>query len=103
LGIEIPCIELLHYVDQIRKFGSHLSYYFGGWLCGIILEGQAQETKPSKRINGHPHRVQHDILILILILICSQGSWQFGLVLPGRYCSLWVCLSILWNKLAVFG
>jgi hypothetical protein len=41
--------------------------------------------KPSKRINGHLHRVQHDILILI----CSQESWQFGLVLPDRYCSLW--------------
>ena len=43
--------------------------------------------KPSKRINGHLHRVQHDILILILI--CSPESRQFGLVLPGRYCSLW--------------
>ena len=31
--------------------------------------------KPSKRINGHLHRVQHDILILI----CSQESRQFGL------------------------
>ena len=31
--------------------------------------------KPSKRINGHLHRVQHDILILI----CSQEFWQFGL------------------------
>ena len=31
--------------------------------------------KPSKRINGHLHRVQHDILILI----CSQESWQFSL------------------------
>jgi hypothetical protein len=41
--------------------------------------------KPSKRINGHLHRVQHDIFILI----CSQESWQFGLVLPDRYCSLW--------------
>ena len=29
--------------------------------------------KPSKRINDHLHRVQHDILI------CSQESWQFGL------------------------
>ena len=33
--------------------------------------------KPSKRINEHLHRVQHDILILILIH--SQESWQFGL------------------------
>ena len=29
--------------------------------------------KPSKRINSHLHRVQHDILI------CSRESWQFGL------------------------
>ena len=29
--------------------------------------------KPSKRINGHLHRVQHDILI------CLQESRQFGL------------------------
>jgi hypothetical protein len=36
---------LLHYVDQIKKFGSPLNYNFGGWLFGIILEGQAQETK----------------------------------------------------------
>jgi hypothetical protein len=84
LASETPWIGVLHYVDQIKKFGSPLSY-FGGWLLGIILEGQAQETKPSKRINGHLHRVQYDILILI----CSQESWQFGLVLPGRYCSLW--------------
>ena len=35
---------LLHYVDQIKKFGSPLNY-FGGLLFGIILEGQAQETK----------------------------------------------------------
>ena len=41
--------------------------------------------KPSKRINGHLHRVQHDILILIH----SHESWQFGLVLPDRYCALW--------------
>ena len=64
---------LLHYVDQIMKFVSPLNYYFGGWLFGIIVEGQAQET--SKRINGHLHRVQHDILIVI----CSQESWHFGL------------------------
>ena len=73
---------LLHYVDQIKKFGSPLNY-FGGWLFGIILEGQAQETKQDKGINGHLHRVQHDILI------CSQESRQFGLVLLDRYCSLW--------------
>ena len=74
---------LLHYVDQIKEFGSPLRYYFGGWLFGIILEGHAQETKQDKGINGHLHRVQHDILI------CSQESRQFGLVLLDRYCSLW--------------
>ena len=41
----IPWIEQLHYVDQIKMFGSPLSYYFGDWLFGIILEGQAQENK----------------------------------------------------------
>ena len=40
---------LLHYVDQIKKFGSPLSYYFGYWLFGIILEGQAQETKQENQ------------------------------------------------------
>ena len=35
---------LLHYVDQMKKFGSPLNY-FGGLLLGIILEGQDQKTK----------------------------------------------------------
>ena len=39
---------LLHYVDQTKKFGSPLSY-FGGWLFGIILEGQAQEAKQENQ------------------------------------------------------
>ena len=39
---------LLHYVDQIKKFGSPMNY-FGGWLFGIILEGQAQETKQENQ------------------------------------------------------
>ena len=39
---------LLHSVDQIKKFGSPLNY-FGGWLFGIILEGQAQETKQENQ------------------------------------------------------
>ena len=39
---------LLHYVDQIKKFGSPLRY-FSGWLFGIILEGQAQETKQENQ------------------------------------------------------
>ena len=40
---------LLHYVDLIKKVGGLLSYYFGGWLFGIILEGQAQETKQENQ------------------------------------------------------
>ena len=40
---------LLHYVDQIQKFGSPLRYHFGGLLFGIILEGQAQETKQENQ------------------------------------------------------
>ena len=39
---------LLHYVDQIKKFGSPLNY-FGGLLFGIIHEGQAQETKQENQ------------------------------------------------------
>ena len=53
---------LLHYVDQIKKFGSPLNY-FGGFLESFLKD---KLKKPSKRINGHLHRVQHDILI------CSQ-------------------------------
>ena len=45
----IPWIGLLQYVDQIKKFGSPLRYYFGGLLFGIILEGQAQETKQENQ------------------------------------------------------
>jgi hypothetical protein len=40
---------LLHHVDQILKFGNPLRYCFGGWLFGIILEGQAQETKQENQ------------------------------------------------------
>jgi hypothetical protein len=56
-------------------------------LVASFLESFLKDKlkKPSKRINGHLHRVQHDILILIH----SQESWQFGLVLPDRYCALW--------------
>ena len=58
-------------------------------LVACFLESSLKDKlkKPSKRINGHLHRVQHDIFIFILM--CSQESWQFGLVLPDRYCSLW--------------
>jgi hypothetical protein len=42
---------LLHYVDQIKKFGSHFRYYFGGWLFGITLEGQAEKTKQENQLS----------------------------------------------------
>ena len=54
-----------------QKFGSPLSY-LGGFLESFLKD---KLKKPSKRINGHLHRVQHDILILT----CTQESWQFGL------------------------
>ena len=60
---------LLHYVDQIKKFGSPLNYD-SGFLESFLKD---KLKKPSKRVNGHLHRVQHDILI------CSQDSLQFGL------------------------
>ena len=46
-------------------------------LVACFLESFLKDKlkKPSKRINGHLHRVQHDILILIH----SQESLQFGL------------------------
>ena len=51
--------------------------------------------KPDKRINGHLHRVQHDILILI----CSQESQQFGLVrqilFPMEYAPVFCGTSLL--------
>ena len=40
---------LLHYVDQIKKFGSPLRYYFGAWLFGIIFEGHAEGTKQGNQ------------------------------------------------------
>ena len=53
--------------------------------------------KPSKRINGHLHRVQHDILILILI--CSQESRQFGLarqiLFPMKYAPVFCGTNLL--------
>ena len=48
---------LLHYVDQIMKFGSPLNY-FGGFLESFLKD---KLKKPSKRINGHLHCVQHDM------------------------------------------
>ena len=51
--------------------------------------------KPSKRINCHLHRVQHDILILI----CSQESRQFGLarqvLFPMEYAPLFCGTNLL--------
>jgi len=60
--------------------------------------------KPSKRINGHLHRVQHDILILI----CSQESRQFGLarqvLFPMEYAPVFCGTNLLsLDKLQVNG
>ena len=56
---------------------------------------KAKLKKPSKRINGHLHRVQHDILILS----CSQESWQFGLarqvLLPMEYAPVFCGTNLL--------
>ena len=45
---------LLHYVDQIKKFGSPLRHYFSSFLESFLKD---KLKKPSKRINGHLHRV----------------------------------------------
>ena len=60
--------------------------------------------KPSKRINGHLHRVQHDILILI----CSQESRQFGLarqvLFPMEYAPVFCGRNLLpLDELQVYG
>ena len=43
---------LLHFVDQIKKFGSPLNYFGGFWESFL----KDKLKKPSKRINGHLHR-----------------------------------------------
>ena len=60
--------------------------------------------KPSKRINGHLHRVQHGILILI----CSKLSWYFGLarqiLFPMEYAPVFCGTNLLsLNELQVHG
>jgi hypothetical protein len=83
---------LLHYVDQIKKFGSPLSY-FGGFLESFLKD---KLKRPSKRINGHLHRVQH----YILILISSQESRQFVFARQVLFPMEYAPVYILWNKLA---
>ena len=48
---------LLHYVDQIKKFGSPLNY-FGGFLESFLKD---KLKNLSKIINGHLHRMQQSI------------------------------------------
>ena len=60
--------------------------------------------KPSKRINGHLHRVQHDILILIH----SQESQPFGLarqvLFPMEYAPVFCGTNLLYlDELQVHG
>ena len=80
----------LHYVDQIKKFGSPLNYFGAGFLESFLKD---KLKKPSKRINVMLHRVQHDILI------CSQKSRQFGLarqvLFPMKYAPVFCGTNLL--------
>ena len=70
---------LLHYPRQIRKFGSPLNF-FGGFLESFLKDFL---KRPSKRVNGHTHRLQYNILVR------SQESWQFDIarriIFPSAY------------------
>ena len=66
---------LLHYVDQIKKFGIPLSY-FGGFLFGIILEGQAQETKQENQWSP-----------------AQSAAWYFDSDLLTRVPAVWLSLA----------
>ena len=68
--------RLLHYVDQIKKFGSPLRYYFGGWLFGIILEGQAQETEQENQWSP-----------------AQSAAWHFDFDLLTRVLAVWSGLA----------
>jgi hypothetical protein len=77
---------------RLRSFGSPLRYCF---LLASFLESFLKDKlkKPSKRINGHLHRVKHDILI------CSQESWLFGLarqvLFPMEYAPVYCGTNLL--------
>jgi hypothetical protein len=60
---------MLHYTDYILKFGSPLNFY-GGFLESFLKD---KLKRPSKRVNGHSHRLQYDILTR------SQDARQFVL------------------------
>ena len=89
LSAGLRLVKLFHGLDCCTMWIRlrSLAVPWGTILVSGFLESFLKDKlkKPSKRINGHLHRVHHDILILMN----SQESQQFGLVLPGRYCSLW--------------
>ena len=72
---------LLHYPRQIRKFGSPLNF-FGGFLESFLKDFL---KRPSKRVNGHTHCLQHDILVQ------SQESRQFDIARRIIFPSAYVC------------
>ena len=68
---------LLHYVDQIKKFGSPLNY-FGGFLESFLKD---KLKNLSKIINGHLHRMQHfdfDLLTSVLAVWFSLARQVLG-------------------------
>ena len=71
---------LLHYPRQIRKFGSPL--IFGEFLESFLKDFL---KRPSKRVNGHTHRLQHDILVQ------SQESRQFDIARQIIFPSAYAC------------
>ena len=50
---------MTHYPHLIKKFGTPINF-FGGFLESFLKE---KLKRPSKRVNGHTHRLQHDILL----------------------------------------
>jgi len=50
---------MTHYPHLIKKFGTPINF-FGGFLESFLKE---KLKRPSKQVNSHTHRLQHDILL----------------------------------------
>jgi len=50
---------MTHYPLLIKRFGAPINF-FGGFLESFLKE---KLKRPSKRVNGHTHSLQHDILL----------------------------------------
>jgi hypothetical protein len=83
----IPWIGLLHYVYQIKKFGSPLNY-FGDWLLGIILEGQAQETKQANQCSPAQSAAWHFDFDLLTTVLAVWFDLARQILFPMEY--VWV-------------